>query len=201
MPDSSVRQAASDRFLIVGLGNPGPKYRNTRHNIGFDCLNELHRRMGKPMPTAKFEGELVSGDWMGAKVSLLWPLTYMNDSGRSVSQVASFFKVPHERLMVLCDDMSLPLGRLRVRARGSSGGQKGLADILRAMGTEEVPRLRVGIDRPPPSWEVVDFVLSRFRQDEIEIVNQAIQSAADAVELWIKSGIQDCMNRYNRAVE
>ncbi len=119
-----MTEGTSKLFLVVGLGNPGAKYRETRHNIGFDCLDEIHRRLGSPTPTTKFEGQWVRGKWNDEDVILLWPLTYMNASGRSVAQTVGFFKIPNERVMVVCDDMSLPLAKLRVRKRGSSGGQK-----------------------------------------------------------------------------
>jgi peptidyl-tRNA hydrolase, PTH1 family len=188
-------------FLLVGLGNPGPKYRETRHNIGFDCLDELHQRMGSPTLSAKFEGQWVRGKWNDRDVILLWPLTYMNDSGRSVAQAVGFFKIPVDQVLVVCDDMSLPLGKLRVRKRGSSGGQKGLGDILKSLGTQDVPRLRLGIDQAPAHWDVADFVLSKFSANERTTVNQAIKRAGDAIEHWLRSGIESCMNEYNREQE
>ena len=188
-------------FLLVGLGNPGAKYRETRHNIGFECLDELRRRMGSPTPTSKFEGQWVRGKWNDRDVILLWPLTFMNNSGRCVAQVVGFFKIPVDQVMVVCDDMSLPLGKLRLRKRGSSGGQKGLGDILKSLGTQDVPRLRLGIDQAPPEWDVADYVLSKFKTAERIVVDQAISRAVDAVEHWLKSGIESCMNEYNREQE
>ncbi len=188
-------------YLLVGLGNPGAKYRETRHNIGFECLDEVLRRMGSPSPTAKFEGQWVRGKWNERDVILLWPLTYMNDSGRCVAQTVGFFKIPVDQVLVVCDDMSLPLGKLRVRKRGSSGGQKGLGDILKSLGTQAVPRLRLGIDQAPPNWDVADFVLSKFSAAERTTVNQAIKRAGDAIEHWLSSGIESCMNEYNREQE
>jgi PTH1 family peptidyl-tRNA hydrolase len=183
--------------LIVGLGNPGTKYDKTRHNIGFDCLSELHRRIGSTSLSTKFEGQFSKGSLNGFPVILLWPLTYMNASGRCVSQLASFFKIPNDRLLVLCDDLSLPLGKLRVRKQGSSGGQKGLADILTSLGTQEIARLRVGIDPAPASWDVADFVLSKFSADDRIVIDSAIATACDAVEHWVANGISACMNKYN----
>ncbi len=188
-------------FLLVGLGNPGAKYRETRHNVGFECLDELHRRMGSPSASAKFEGQWVRGRWNERDVILLWPLTFMNNSGRSVAQATGFFKIPVDQVLVVCDDMSLPLGKLRVRKRGSSGGQKGLGDILKSLGTQEIPRLRLGIDQAPSNWDVADYVLSKFSAAERETVNQAIKRAGDAIEHWLKSGIESCMNEYNREQE
>ncbi len=154
--------------------------------------------MGKPLRTAKFEGQMVRVTRDGIETILLWPLTFMNDSGRSVLQVVGFYKIPIEQILVVTDDMSLPLGKLRVRTRGSSGGQKGLGDILKRLGTEDVARLRIGIDRPPPGWEVTNFVLSKFRDDEREQATLALKRSADAVEHWLANGVQSCMNQYNR---
>ncbi len=184
--------------LIVGLGNPGSKYDKTRHNVGFDCLEVLKRRLGNPMPTAKHEGELIRGRLAGRDILLLWPLTYMNASGRSVQQVVKFFKIEPSEVLVICDDLALPLGKLRIRKAGSSGGQKGLEDILRCLNTTEVPRLRIGIDPCPERWETADYVLSRFREEERQILAVALERAADAVADWVGRGIDFCMNEYNR---
>jgi PTH1 family peptidyl-tRNA hydrolase len=183
--------------LIVGLGNPGEKYRNTRHNIGFDCVSMLHDRMGKPTLQSKFESLLVRGTLEGREVCLVWPQTFMNGSGRAVAQVARFYKVPVEQTLIVCDDLSLPLGKLRLRRTGSSGGQKGLGDILSSLGTQDVPRLRIGIDPTPPGWETVDFVLSRFSSHEKPQVADALAHASDAVGCWLKDGIEMAMNRFN----
>lgn len=183
--------------MIVGLGNPGEKYRNTRHNIGFDCISLLHEQMGKPALQAKFESLLVRGALVGRDVCLVWPQTYMNCSGRAVAQVARFYKIPVESILVVCDDLSLPLGKLRLRRNGSSGGQKGLGDILNSLGTQDVSRLRIGIDPTPAGWETVDFVLSRFDNHEKPLVAAALATAAGAIECWLKEGIEVAMNRYN----
>lgn len=199
MKADQVRDDSTDnrRFLVVGLGNPGKRYEGTRHNIGFESLNLVHKRWGAPLPIAKYEGQMVKLNLAGSETILLWPLTFMNESGRSVSQVAGFYKIPLQQILVICDDLSLPLGKLRVRSRGSSGGQKGLQSIIECLSSEEIPRLRIGIDRPPPGWEVPDFVLSRFKTDETELINNALLRAAEAVEVWIREGILQCMNRFN----
>lgn len=185
--------------LVVGLGNPGSKYVGTRHNVGFDVLEDLIRRHGPADRRGKFDGELASITIAGTPVTLLWPLTYMNASGRAVSATARFYKVAVEKdVLVVCDDLSLPLGKLRMKARGSSGGQKGLGDILQSLGTQEVARLRVGIEPPPPQWDVADYVLSRFRKEEQDAVADVTKRAADAVELWCREGIDNCMNKINR---
>ena len=183
--------------LIVGLGNPGGKYVGTRHNVGYEILAELARRHGSGSVKAKFQGEILEGNLAGVKVVFLSPVTYMNLSGRSVRPCFDFYKVEKTDLLILCDDVHLPLGKIRVRAKGSAGGQKGLADIIRVMGGDDVPRLRVGVDEAPAGRDLADFVLSRFNTKEREIMNVAVMTAADAVELWVTGGMERCMERYN----
>lgn len=184
--------------LIVGLGNPGPKYASTRHNIGFDVLEILSKRHMADAPRSKFEGLQTTIKLDGNAVHLFWPLTYMNESGRAVAAAVKFYKLtPSTDVLVICDDLSLPLGKLRLRARGSSGGQKGLGDILRALGTQDVARLRVGIEPAPANWDVADYVLSRFRKDEQATIDIAKEEAGDAAMLWCREGIDVAMNRIN----
>lgn len=182
--------------LIVGLGNPGDKYKGTRHNIGFDVLDELSNRT-TGSKVAKFEGQLIQTTLGGQTAILLWPLTMMNLSGRSVGAVSKFYKIEPADILVICDDLALPLGKLRFRGKGSAGGQKGLADILRVLGNDELARLRIGIDATPAGWDTADYVLSRFKKDEVCIVDNAVKRAADGVIDWATSGIDYCMNRYN----
>ena len=183
--------------LVVGLGNPEGKYKETRHNVGFAVLAALAKRHGTGGPKAKFHGELVEADLGGEKVLLLSPLTYMNRSGTSVRDSIGFYRLSTEDLLIICDDLNLPLAKLRFRARGSSGGQKGLADIIRSLGHEEFARLRIGIGSPPEGWDAADYVLSRFAQEEIPRIQDAVLRASDAVADWARLGIEDCMNRYN----
>lgn len=194
-----MTEEAPKTKLVVGLGNPGPKYAGTRHNVGFEVLELLAKRAAADSPRAKFEGQLTAIKIAGLPAILFWPLTYMNESGRAVAAAVRFFKIdPEADLLVICDDLSLPLGKLRLRARGSSGGQKGLNDILRALASQAIARLRVGIEPPPAQWDVADYVLSRFRKEERDTVDQAIERAADAVGLWCQLGIDACMNKINR---
>jgi len=183
--------------LVVGLGNPGRRYQKTRHNVGFAVLGELARKFGTGGVKAKFHGELVEADLDGQRALLLSPLTYMNRSGTAVQAAMSFYKLVQEDLLVLCDDMNLPVAQLRIRAKGSSGGQKGLEDIVRRLGTEEFSRLRIGIGRPPENWDWADYVLSRFDKQESAEIEQTVCRAADAVAAWARQGIEVCMNRYN----
>ena len=186
--------------LIVGLGTPGRKYENTRHNIGFEVIHELARRFHADPARDRFSGRQSEANFQGERVLLLCPETYMNLSGRSVGEAMSFYKLPLEDLLVVCDDFNLPLGRIRLRPKGSAGGQKGLNDIIKRMGSSEIPRLRLGIGPPPEKWDVADFVLSRFTKSEAETVQDSIRRAADAAEVWQKLGIQESMNQYNSSV-
>jgi PTH1 family peptidyl-tRNA hydrolase len=183
--------------LVVGLGNPGRRYEGTRHNVGYAVLAELARRFGTGRPKVKFDGEVLDADLQGEKTLLLSPTTYMNRSGASVQAARDFFKLPLEDLLVICDDLNLPLAKLRIRPGGSAGGQKGLADIIRRLGTEEFPRLRIGIGTPPEGWDAVDYVLGRFSGEEAPEMEKAVSRAADAVAVWALQGIEKCMNEYN----
>jgi PTH1 family peptidyl-tRNA hydrolase len=183
--------------LVVGLGNPGRRYEKTRHNIGYAVLAELARRHGMATPKTRFHGEVVEAALGGQQALLLSPTTFMNLSGTSVREAVGFYKIPNEELLVLCDDLNLPVGKLRIRQRGSSGGQKGLDDIIEKLGTEEFSRLRMGIGSAPPSWDWADYVLSRFPTEELPVIEQAVGLAADAVAAWAREGIEFCMNQYN----
>ncbi len=183
--------------LVVGLGNPGRKYQGTRHNVGYEVVARVAGAYGTSKPRAKFEGELVEANFDGQQVLLLCPLTYMNNSGRSVRAVRDFYKLKDEELLVVSDDANLPLAQLRFRAKGSSGGQLGLADIVQRLGTQEIARLRLGIGSAPPGWELSDWVLGRFTNHERPEIDQAIASAVVAVADWVRSGTEYCMNRYN----
>jgi peptidyl-tRNA hydrolase, PTH1 family len=182
--------------LIVGLGNPGRAYQGTRHNIGFEVLGQVASRLSSHAPRAKFSGELSEGQHVGERVFLLAPLTFMNRSGQSVVQARDFYDLPNSDLLVICDDFQLPVGKIRFRARGTSGGQKGLEDILRHCG-QDIPRLRVGIGPVPPRWEVVDYVLGRFSATERSEMDEVLPRAVQGVLDWIQEGTEYCMNRYN----
>ncbi|MBN2293926.1 MAG: aminoacyl-tRNA hydrolase [Pirellulales bacterium] len=183
--------------LVVGLGNPGRKYKDTRHNVGYMVLAELARRYGSSSVRAKFHADVVEANIEGERALLLSPLTYMNLSGTSVVEAFGFYKLELEDILVICDDLNLPLGKLRIRAKGSSGGQKGLADIIDRLGSEQFARLRIGIGEPPSSWNAADFVLSKFNKQETTEIELAVQQATDAVARWARDGIDECMNRHN----
>lgn len=183
--------------LVVGLGNPGRKYQDTRHNVGYMVLAELARRYGGSSVRAKFHADVVDANIEGERVLLLSPLTYMNLSGTSVVEAFRFYKLEIEDLLVICDDLNLPLAKVRVRTKGSSGGQKGLADIINRLGSEQFVRLRIGIGEPPSSFDAVDYVLSKFNKQETTEIELAVQQAADAVTFWVQEGADACMNRHN----
>ena len=183
--------------LVVGLGNPGRQYQDTRHNIGYMILAELAMRVGPVSPKERFQGEMVEIKIGDEQVILLSPTTYMNRSGLSVSEAVRFYKLPLERLLVICDDLNLPFGKLRMRTSGTSGGQKGLIDIIEKLGTDVFCRLRFGIDRPFGPISASDYVLSKFFPDERKKLPDLRIEAANAVECWVKNGPQETMNRYN----
>lgn len=183
--------------LIAGLGNPGPQYRMTRHNIGFRVVDVLADRLQTNFKSGK--GRYIYGDahYRQEKVILLKPLTYMNLSGEAISHALHYWKIETEDLLVVVDDINLPLGKLRARAQGSAGGQKGLFSIISILNDDEFPRLRFGIDQPPPGQNWADYVLQTFEKDEIERVGEMIDTAADACLHWIENGIEAMMSRYN----
>lgn len=182
--------------LIVGLGNPGRKYEQTRHNIGFMVAAKVASLIGAGPSRVRFEGEMAEGA-TDQKLVILWPQTFMNASGKSVRKACDFYKLSPEELLVICDDLNLSAGKLRIRATGSAGGQKGLADIIRHLGTDGFPRLRIGIDRPPPGWETSDYVLGKFSKEERDKIEESTTRAAHAAIDWVKEGIGFAMNRYN----
>lgn len=183
--------------LLVGLGNPGHAYQDTRHNVGFEVLEMLARRAGLPTRKQRFQGEVAQATIRGVPVLLLWPLTWMNLSGSSVLAARDFYKIPDSDMIVICDDFNLPLDTIRLRPGGSAGGQNGLADVLARLGTTTIPRLRLGIGPVPAGWKAADFVLGKFPRAERERVAGVIERAADAAEEWAALGIQAAMNAYN----
>lgn len=183
--------------LVAGLGNPGRAYDGTRHNIGFDVLEVLAKRAGGPGRRARFQGEFSQATVRGCPVLLLWPLTWMNLSGASVLAAKDFYKIDNADILVLCDDFQLPTDTIRLRGSGSSGGQKGLSDILARLGSNAVPRLRIGVGPLPAGWTSADFVLGKFTKAERQEVAVLVERAADAVEEWVGAGIESAMNRFN----
>jgi PTH1 family peptidyl-tRNA hydrolase len=187
--------------LIVGLGNPGAEYAGTRHNAGFMVLERLARRHGLSSPRTKFHAALLEWNADTDKVLLMQPTTYMNRSGRAVGEAANFYKLPPSQVLVVVDETALPVGRIRLRPGGGDGGHNGLADIHRALGTGEYPRLRVGVGAPVVGEQSIpkrDYVLSRFTDEQKVDLEPALDRAADAAETWARQGIDAAMNRYNQ---
>ncbi len=186
--------------LIVGLGNPGAQYERTRHNAGFLALDELARRHASGMvPRARFNAVTLDASIGGERVVLAKPTTFMNLSGRSVGEAVRFFKLdPGADLLVIVDEIALPVGHVRVREKGSAGGHNGLADIDRALGGADYPRLRIGVGEKPPGWVKADWVLSRFGEEELDAVRAGTALAADAAEVAVRDGLAAAMNRFNK---
>jgi len=203
--------AGAPTVMIAGLGNPGPEYARHRHNIGFQVLDLFAERHVLAFDKFQKRGRLAIGqvtlrDGWTARVLLVKPMTYMNNSGEAVGQLAAFYKIAPVRILVIHDDLDLPLGRLRLRANGSAGGQKGVASIIRALGSDAFGRLRVGISRPggqnsgaPPAMDPADYVLQPFTADQEKEMMLARVRAVDAIELWLSAGIGAAMNAYNAA--
>ena len=187
--------------LVVGLGNPGQKYSGTRHNVGFDVVAELARRHFSGRAKNRFNGEIAEINLGDQKVFLTCPLTYMNLSGQFVQSMTDFYKIVPEQTLVICDDFNLPLGQIRIRVKGSAGGQNGLNDIIRRLGTQEVPRLRIGVGPVPERWNAADFVLGKFSPDEKPLLENCLKNAADAVEVWVNGGIGSAMNQFNATLQ
>ncbi len=185
-------------WLVVCLGNPGKQYENTRHNIGFMTADELERREGVKVNKLKYRaltGEMKIG---GERVLVMKPQTYMNLSGEAVKLAGAFYKIPPERVIVISDDVSLPLGKLRIRANGSAGGHNGLKNIIQHLGTDAFPRIKVGVGAPNhPEHEMVDWVIGNFTPAEKKVVAEAVSRAADAIACLIEKGVSEAQNKFN----
>nr|WP_141535920.1 aminoacyl-tRNA hydrolase [Bacillus mycoides] len=194
----SKKESSGTRMkLIVGLGNPGREYELTRHNIGFMAIDELAKRWNISLNEQKFKGVFGAGFVNGEKVILLKPLTYMNLSGESIRPLMDYYKIDVEDFVVLYDDLDIPVGRLRLRMKGSAGGHNGVKSTISHLGTQEFQRIRMGIDRPKNGMKVVDYVLGRFTSEEIPDVNHSIEKAADACEEWLNKPFLQIMNTFN----
>ena len=186
------------QWLLVCLGNCGRKYENTRHNIGFLAAERLIEKRGLRCNRLRFKALTEAIDFGGETVLLMMPQTYMNLSGEAVGEAARFYKIPPEHVLVISDDVSLPLGKLRVRGSGSAGGHNGLKNIIAHLGTDQFPRVKVGVGAPPnPEYDMVDWVIGGFTKEERKIVDAAIDRALDAAECVIEKGVTEAQNRYN----
>jgi len=183
--------------LIVGLGNPTAKYDKTRHNVGFEVIDRLSEEYNISVDVLKHKGVYGKGRIAGDSVILLKPMTYMNLSGESVVAVANYFKIAAEDIIVIYDDINLDVGRLRIREKGSAGGHNGIKNIIAHLGTDEFPRIRVGVGMKPPKMDLADYVLSRFTKQEQELMEDGYHKACKALELMVMDDIAKAMNDYN----
>lgn len=184
-------------FIIVGLGNPGAKYHGSRHNIGFYVLDLLAQEHNIPLNKIKHKAVLGEGFIAGQKVVLAKPQTYMNNSGESLLSLKQWYKIDFERIIVIYDDIDLDPGVVRIRASGSAGTHNGMRSIIYLLQSESFPRVRIGIGRPPEDWELADYVLSRFKDEEVEAVKEASHRALKGVECILSSGVEQAMSKYN----
>ena len=183
--------------LIIGLGNPGAKYHNTRHNLGFACVDQIAKRWGISPGERRAKAVVSRGQRAGQELVLAKPRTFMNGSGEGVSYLLDRFAVNLEDVLVIYDDMQLPLGRLRIRPSGSDGGHKGVRSIINSLRTEDFPRVRLGIGYPPDREDPVDYVLGRFSKEDSIVVDRAVETVIDVAECWLEEGIDETMNRFN----
>jgi PTH1 family peptidyl-tRNA hydrolase len=185
-------------YIIVGLGNPTEKYQATRHNVGWDAITRLSDDYKIPLDFKKHKAICGKGYMEGEKVILAQPMTYMNLSGESVRELVDFYKVSPEEVIVIYDDISLEVGQLRIRKKGSAGGHNGMKSIISHLGTDEFPRIKVGVGDKPKGWDLADYVLSRFQGDEQASIRDALKDSSEACKMIITSGMDAAMNLYNK---
>ena len=194
-PNNSAN--SNERYLIVGLGNPGSKYDCTKHNVGFDAVDLLARKHNIKISKIKFKSLYGEGKINGKSVVLIKPQTYMNLSGESLSSARSWYKVPEERIIVVFDDIDIPTGNIRIRRSGSAGSHNGMKSIIYKLGRDNFPRVKIGIGPKPESWNLADYVLSKFSADEHAVISKSIESAALAIEEILESDIETAMRKHN----
>ena len=192
------KKSSSLDWIVVFLGNPGDKYENTRHNVGFMTADALGEKLNKPIQRLKFKALTNVVEYGGCRVLLMKPSTYMNLSGEAVREACMFYKLPPERVLVVSDDVSLPVGRLRLRRSGSAGGHNGLRSIIGQLHSDQFPRLKIGVGaKPHPDYDMADWVLGRFSKEDRKAIDAAIDRALDAMECLFTQGIDKAMSRYN----
>jgi len=187
----------TDPYLLIGLGNPGREYANTRHNFGFMAIDRLAVRLNARGMKVQSKAIVMDSKYEDHKLILAKPQTYMNLSGQSVQGLAHFYKIPNENLMILSDDLDLPFGTIRIRASGGPGGQRGLSSILEKLGTKDIPRMRLGIGRPPGRMDPADYVLQNFSRDDLKSLSELLDRAADAALEFVVNGLTAAMNKFN----
>ena len=194
----SAAQNKPISHIIVGLGNPGAEYENTRHNAGFLCIDHIAQKCGCKINRAKYKGLCAEADISGKRVLLLKPQTYMNKSGESVREAADFYKIPLESIIVICDDVNFEPGQMRIRKKGSDAGQKGVRSIIHEMGSDGFARVKVGVGKKPtPEYDMGDWVLSRFSKSEFEALSKSIENSYDAISLMLSGKTEEAMARFN----
>lgn len=185
-------------FIVVGLGNPGGKYTLTRHNSGFLCVDMLSEKLNFRVDKLKFKSLIADTTINGHRCIVMKPQTYMNNSGEAVRECASFYKIPPERVIVISDDTSLDIGKMRIKRKGSDGGQKGLRSIIYHMNSDNFPRVKIGVGKKPhPDYDMADWVLSEFKKDEQKVLEPVLENACKALELMLDNQIDKAMNLYN----
>ena len=193
-----AKSGSSLDWILVFLGNPGDQYENTRHNVGFLAADALGERLSKPIQRLKFKALTNVVEYGGCRVLLMKPVTYMNLSGEAVRQAVQFYKLPPERVLVVCDDVSLPVGRLRLRRSGSAGGHNGLRSIIGQLHSDQFPRLKIGVgQKPHPDYDLADWVLGKFSKEDRKAIDAAVERSLDALQCALSQGIDQAMSRYN----
>jgi len=185
-------------FIVIGLGNPSSKYENTKHNVGFDTIDLLSSLLKIKVTKLKFKALSGEGKVDDDRVLLVKPQTFMNLSGESVREIVEWYKVPMSNVILVYDDADLPLGKIRIRSKGSSGTHNGMKSVIYDLQSDDFPRVRIGIGRPPEGWDLADYVLSKWSKEQRTEVNESIVDAADAVLEIIKSGVEESMQKYNK---
>jgi PTH1 family peptidyl-tRNA hydrolase len=198
-PLRSETEEPSTFFMLVGLGNPGREYVNNRHNIGFMVLDHLTGKLGTNFARVESQALITKENYKGSRLLLVKPQTFMNLSGQAVSSLAKYYKIPTERILVVFDDVDLPFGTIRIRTQGGSGGQRGMKSIIERLGTQDFPRLRVGIGRPPGRMEATDYVLQDFSKSDTEFLGAVLDQAVEAIFTFVEEGIDPTMNKFNAA--
>ena len=193
-----LKKSGGVDWILVCLGNPGDQYENTRHNVGFMVADELGDRARIPIQKLKYKALTNTTQLGGQKVLIMKPITYMNLSGEAVRQAVDFYKVPADHVLVVSDDTALAVGRLRIRKGGSAGGHNGLKNIIQHLGTDQFPRVRLGVgEKPHPDYDLADWVLGKFQGEDKKAIDAAVKKAADAIECILSDGLDRGMNQYN----
>lgn len=187
-------------FAVIGLGNPGMQYETTRHNVGFEVIERLAYENQIQVNKKKHHALIGEGTIAGQRVVLAKPQTYMNLSGQSVIEIMNWYKIDKNHIIIIYDDISLPIGQIRIRNKGSAGGHNGIKNIIAHLNSQEFPRVKVGVGEKPPGWDLADYVLSRFTKEEIIEMVESIKIASDAVEAIIREGSASAMNKFNQRI-